>query len=490
MCFAVTRGEVSERTDVNHALGAHLVATLYQKPLYPLAPLGDLVERVQYGCSSLATSDIGGLPMLRMNNLQNDGWDLASLKYIELPPKEAETYRLSPGDLLFNRTNSKELVGKCEVFREMEHWVFASYLIRVTLDKTKALPDFVSTFLATAAGRAQIDRVSRQIVGMSNVNAEELKALLLPLPPLDVQQAFVADMDAAREARRDTRARADELLSGLDGYLLEQLGLVAATEDGRQTFAVRLKEMNGKRIDAPAYRPFFAKGNPPATPTKLLREIAAIDANKNAPPLDEADLVPYVGLPECTLTEVREVAQRPYSEVKGRSVLRPGDILFARIEPSVFNKKYVLVDDLKGYDYAYTSTEFYTVRAKPSETIQGYLYAMFFCSFVFAQVKGKTTGSSGRRRIDPELFANLQIPVPDKAVQQAIADEVSRRRAEARRLRQQAEQDWAAAKARFERRLLGGDKAMRVIARAGSHRYLLSLEDDLEKVNADVRVSD
>ena len=393
--------------------------------------------------------------MLRMNNLQNDGWDLTSLKYIELPPKEAETYRLNPGDLLFNRTNSKELVGKCEVFRERGHWVFASYLIRVTLDNTKALPDFVSAFLSTAAGRAQIDRVSRQIVGMSNVNAEELKALLIPLPSLDIQQALVADMDAAREARRDTLARADALLSGLDGYLLEQLGLTAAIKDERQTFAVRLNEISGRRIDPPAYRPFFAKGKPLTTPTQPLYAVADIDANRTNPPLDEAEMVPYVGLPECSLTEVREVTLRPYSEVKGRSILRSSDILFARIEPSVFNKKYVLADDLKGYDYAYTSTEFYTVSAKPLEAIQGYLYAMFFCSFVFAQVRGKTTGSSGRRRIDPELFANLQIPIPEMAVQQAIADEVGRRRASARRLRQQAEADWAAAKARFERRLLG-----------------------------------
>ena len=287
------------------------------------------------------------------------------------------------------------------------------------------------------------------------ITQDELLKVLIPFVPSNVQQSLVADMDAAREARRDTLARADALLSGLDGYLLEQLGLTAAIKDERQTFAVRLNEISGRRIDPPAYRPFFAKGKPLTTPTQPLYAVADIDANRTNPPLDEAEMVPYVGLPECSLTEVREVTLRPYSEVKGRSILRSSDILFARIEPSVFNKKYVLADDLKGYDYAYTSTEFYTVSAKPLEAIQGYLYAMFFCSFVFAQVRGKTTGSSGRRRIDPELFANLQIPIPEMAVQQAIADEVGRRRASARRLRQQAEADWAAAKARFERRLLG-----------------------------------
>lgn len=389
--------------------------------------------------------------MLRISNITKEGGvDETDLVFLtEEKAASLASTQVVPGDLVISQRGT--LGMPAVVPADYPAWNVSANLVAISRI-AEISPAFVQLYLSSSVGGSQIARCqSGQVQG--KITTEDVASVLIP--KVEDEAALVADMDAAREARRDTLARADGLLSGLDGYLLEQLGLVAATEDGRQTFAVRLREMSGKRIDAPAYRPFFAKGNPPATPTKPLREIAAIDANKNAPPLDEADLVPYVGLPECTLTEVREVAQRPYSEVKGRSVLRPGDILFARIEPSVFNKKYVLVDDLKGYDYAYTSTEFYTVRAKPSETIQGYLYAMFFCSFVFAQVKGKTTGSSGRRRIDPELFANLQIPVPDKAVQQAIADEVSRRRAEARRLRQQAEQDWAAAKARFERRLLG-----------------------------------
>jgi len=245
------------------------------------------------------------------------------------------------------------------------------------------------------------------------------------------------------------------LLSGLDEYLLSQLGLVPQTEDNRSVFAVRLAQLHSKRIDATAYQPFYAKGHPPKTPTKSLEEIAEIDKNVAPRPANEKDLVPYVGLPECELTDVREVVMRPFFEVRGRSVIKQGDILFARIEPSVFNKKYVLVDDLKGKDYAYTSTEFYVVRAKPIYVLQEYLYAIFFCSFVFAQVKVKTTGSSGRRRIGLDLFSLLQIPVPNRDLQKSIATEVSHRRSEARRLRAEAASDWAAAKAHFEQELLG-----------------------------------
>jgi type I restriction enzyme S subunit len=420
-----------------------------------LTPLRQVINIVQYGISLPATEEPIGLPIIRMNNLQNDGWDFSDLKYIELSEKDAESYLVHQGDILFNRTNSKELVGKCEVFYEAGNWVFASYLIRVVVNQSQAIPEFVSVFLNTKAGRIQIDRVSRQIIGMSNVNAEELQNLLIPLPPLDIQKSLVAEIEAARQSRKQKLAQADELLSSLDGYLLDTLGLEPTPENEQTVFAVNLSMLLGKRLDALAYKPFYAKGTLPETPTTSLREIANINKNLISKPQNEDELVPYVGLPECNLTEVREVVMRPYKEVKGRNIIRQGDILFARIEPSVFNKKYVLVDDLKGYDYAYTSTEFYVVTAKHKLINKNYLYAMFFCTFVFNQVKGKTTGSSGRRRIDIDLFSALQIPVPSSDIQENIADQIKFRREQAQKLRHEAEAEWETAKIRFEQKLLG-----------------------------------
>lgn len=236
----MTRGDVHERADVNYSASAGLVRDLYAHPKYPLVAINDIALRLQYGTSSLATEEPIGLPVLRMNNLQDDGWDLTDLKYIDLPESEAENYRLIPGDLLFNRTNSKELVGKCAVFRESGHWVYASYLIRVGLDPQKALPDYVADFLSTRAGRAQIDRVSRQIVGMSNINAEEIRQLQIPLPPMAFQQELVAKMQAARAVRAEKLRQADEALAGIDAFLLDALGLTPPQTDIRTTYAVQL----------------------------------------------------------------------------------------------------------------------------------------------------------------------------------------------------------------------------------------------------------
>jgi type I restriction enzyme S subunit len=130
LCFGVRRGEASGRIDTNYWRLKPFVELRLSKPNFPVVKLGKHLSFVQYGSSALAKAEPPGVAMLRMNNLQDDGWDLSDLKYIQLSDKEVENLRLIPGDILFNRTNSKELVGKCAVFRESGDWVFASYLIR------------------------------------------------------------------------------------------------------------------------------------------------------------------------------------------------------------------------------------------------------------------------------------------------------------------------------------------------------------------------
>jgi len=254
-CFAVRRGELAKRADVSYASSTVVYNRVYKKPLYPLTPLRELVTAVQYGISSLASERNDGFPILRMNNLQNDGWDLSDVKYIKLSDKEANAYRVRKGDILFNRTNSKELVGKCEVFREEGHWVFASYLIRVRLDSTRIEPDFASIFFNTEAGRVQINRVSRQIIGMANINAEELRDLLIPCPTLPAQQALVKAMGKARKSREEQLGRARNLLSSIDGFVLSHLGLSLPPPDNQTTYAIHLGDTNGSRFDALYYQP-------------------------------------------------------------------------------------------------------------------------------------------------------------------------------------------------------------------------------------------
>jgi type I restriction enzyme S subunit len=90
------------------------------------------------------------------------------------------------------------LVGKCNVFDLQGEYVFASYLMRVRMKHNSGLrPEYVVAYLGSSLGRLQIDAVSRQIAGMTNINAEEIRELLIPVPPRTVQDRIctrVADI--------------------------------------------------------------------------------------------------------------------------------------------------------------------------------------------------------------------------------------------------------------------------------------------------------
>lgn len=165
---------------------------------------------------------------------------------------------------------------------------------------------------------------------------------------------------------------------------------------------------------------FFQYKPKPLRNIKKLREIATVNETRSRPKFDDDQLVPYVGLPETDEKShsIINVVLRPYKEVAGRNIIFKNELLFARIEPSVFNKKYILTKDLKGYDFAFTSTEFYTVRG--NEVSNDYLLYCFLSDYVFNQIAGKTTGSTGRRRLDPEVFKKIKIPIPSLSLRNRI----------------------------------------------------------------------
>jgi type I restriction enzyme S subunit len=347
-----------------------------------------------------------------MTNVRDGTLDLSRYKWLRLPPPEQERYRLQPGDVLFNRTNSKELVGKCAVFDDPGEWVFASYLIRVRLDAARVAPHFIATFLNAPCGRLQIDRDSRQIIGMANVNASELKRFLVPLPPISEQRNLMEPVLAASAMARTARAASGDADGRVNGHLLAALGVELGDPNSLQTFAVSASALTGRRLDAKSYVPIVRlREGTRSGRLQRLSDVAEINPRRERP-AEISGRVPYVGLPECAQKRIKQVVLRESDGPLGSSIATDGDILFARIEPSVFNRKYVLVTSAQGYDRFYVSNEFLVVRPF-DELIDGrYLHEVLLSDIVARQLVGKTTGSSGRRRIDHSVLEGLIIPVP------------------------------------------------------------------------------
>lgn len=175
---------------------------------YTPQPLGELLTLVQYGSSQKADRSGRGTPIIRMNNIVDGVFDLSDLKFVQLSKAETESLLLERDDILINRTNSKELVGKCAVFEAEGAFVFASYLIRLRADGDRADPAFLAYVINGSIGRGQIDQVSRQIGGQANINTEEIRALRIPCPGPDVQQSLMKPVLAARTRAASLREQA------------------------------------------------------------------------------------------------------------------------------------------------------------------------------------------------------------------------------------------------------------------------------------------
>ncbi len=184
--------------------------------------LGDYVVDDCYGTSEKTSDDDTGIPILRMGNIQRGRLDLDDLKYLHLSEKDRAKLILQPGDILVNRTNSAELVGKCAVFDVDGEYSFASYLIRLRLNRKVADPRLVANYINSPFGRTYMLSEKRQMTGQANVNSTKLKALPIALPLLPEQHRIVAELDALQakvdEVKRlqvETAAELDALLPSL-----------------------------------------------------------------------------------------------------------------------------------------------------------------------------------------------------------------------------------------------------------------------------------
>ncbi|MEE7372462.1 restriction endonuclease subunit S [Escherichia coli O7:H6] len=157
---------------------------------FPKGTIRDLVDSVNYGTSAKASIDSGEYPILRMGNITYQGrWDFTDLKYLDLSVKEKDKFLVKEGDLLFNRTNSKELVGKTAVYEEDRPMAFAGYLIRV---RPNSIGNnyYISGYLNSIHGKITLMNMCKSIVGMANINAQELQNIEILIPPKHLQDEY------------------------------------------------------------------------------------------------------------------------------------------------------------------------------------------------------------------------------------------------------------------------------------------------------------
>ena len=190
---------------------------------YPLGRIGDVVSDVHYGTSAKA-SDNGKYVYIRMNNITYEGaLDLSDIKRIDVADSEIENYIVRYGDVLFNRTNSRDLVGKTCVFDRKNPMIIAGYIIRLRMNGL-VLPEYLSLFMNTRYAKKLLFSMAKGAVGQANINAKELQDISIIIPPIDEQREFLTLVRQSDKSKFELEKALSELTATYKRIIAENLG--------------------------------------------------------------------------------------------------------------------------------------------------------------------------------------------------------------------------------------------------------------------------
>jgi len=192
---------------------------------WEIGTIRDLVVEVRYGSSrKAADGNSGQYPYLRMNNITYGGeLDLSDTKTIDVPDDELPKCTVQRGDVLFNRTNSKELVGKTCVYNRDEPMVLAGFVVRVRVND-RILPEVLSAFLNTDFSKQMLLGMCKAAIGQANINAQELQNIGIYIPPIELQQEFVRFKEQLDKSKVVVQKALDEAQLLFDSLMQQYFG--------------------------------------------------------------------------------------------------------------------------------------------------------------------------------------------------------------------------------------------------------------------------
>ena len=176
--------------------------------------IGEICSSLKYGTSK-KSSDDGKVVVLRMGNLQNGEIDWSNLAYTS-DEEDIKKYLLKSGDVLFNRTNSPELVGKTSIYRGEMPAIYAGYLIKLDYEKNIVVGDYLNYYLNSSKAKEYYMQVKTDGVSQSNINAKKIGEFEIPLPTLPEQHEIVRLIDDLLARERAAQQAAEQALASID----------------------------------------------------------------------------------------------------------------------------------------------------------------------------------------------------------------------------------------------------------------------------------
>ena len=383
--------------------------------------IGDILTKSQYGISIAMNEEGIGYPIYRMNEIHNLLCDLEVDKYADIALKEAKKFILKDGDVLFNRTNSFEWVGRTGIYYKNElddrDYVFASYLVRFNTNDNIILPEYLNIFLNCKYGVLDIKRRARQSINQTNVNPEEVKEMQIPILSMKLQNRLKEFLISASNKEKKSKG----LYYSAEKLLLSELGLENFNPSNEKISIKTLKEsfLKTGRLDSEYYQPkyddYLKKVLSYKNGYELLGKCCIIK-DKNFMPKDDeeyryielANVRSNAQITDCNILLGKELPTR------ARRKVNTGDVIVSSIEGSLESCALITEE----YNNSLCSTGFYVVN---SEKLNSESLLTVFKSSLILNLMKKGCSGTILTNIAKEEFAKLPIPLLKQGVQDEIA---------------------------------------------------------------------
>ncbi|KAF0205272.1 MAG: hypothetical protein FD173_1117 [Gallionellaceae bacterium] len=455
MVFLARRSELAERFDPEMAFYNRNI----KQYAYPTKALRSLLQTSpQYGaneCGIIRNNNLAPR-YVRITDIDEYGNLIDALGVTaEIIEKK---YIINNDDLLIARSGNT--VGKVYLHKSNAvayDCFFAGYMIRFVVDSTKILPEYFFIYTQLTPYKNWVKAIQRA-AGQPNINAEEYKSLPIPLPSLSVQNNWVCKYQQAEQNKKQKEKQAQELLNGIDVYLLAELGITLPEQDSRlekRMFTVPLNEVTGGRLDpdyALKFKLLFSQqGIYKFVPLKeLLISTPQYGANEEAKEANSMNDVRYIRITDIdNLGNLKNIGWKTAGNTEEQYILNKNDILFARsgsVGRCYIHKKTDQPAIFAGYLIRFIVDN---VRINPE-------YLFYYCNSNFYKFwVSAIQRPAVQANINAEEYRALPIPLPPIEKQNEIAAHISHIRAQAKQLQQEAAQILATAKNEIERMILG-----------------------------------
>jgi len=425
-----------------------------KNPRLKYLKIGDILKYSQYGISVSMNEDGNGYPIYRMNEIHNMLCDLSVDKCADISQEEFQKFELKDRDVLFNRTNSFEWVGRTGVYYQNDEIkkTFASYLVRFNPDESIVLPEYLATFLNTKQGVWDVKRRARQSINQTNVNPEEVKEIEIPILPMDFQNEIRNRFEKANK----NRILSQQIYRQAEELLLETIGFKDFAPSQEKTNIKSFKEsfLSTGRLDAEYYQPKYedyidlVKNH--KNGFELLQTACNLKDSNFAPEgikdyqyIELADIGKSGNITGCTTAKGNDLPSR------ARRKVNTNDVIISSIEGSLESCALVTRD----YDNALCSTGFYVVN---SQKVNSETLLVLFKSEVMQNILKQSCSGTILTAINKTEFQNILIPLIDVPTQQQISVLIRKSFA----LRKESERLLAEAKEMVEREIEGWNEGV------------------------------